>query len=70
MAIAKDEKVDGVISNSEAAMLIVAYVAEQLGLPGNSVRGIEQLVSKTEFRQLQRNAGVYAPRNFECGTWE
>jgi biotin carboxylase len=70
LAIAKDEKVDGVISNSEAAMLIVAYVAEKLGLPGNSVRGIEQLVSKTEFRQLQRNAGVYAPRNFECGTWE
>lgn len=70
LAIAKNEKVDGVISNSEAAMLIVAYVAEKLGLPGNSVRGIEQLVSKTEFRQLQRDAGVYAPRNFECSTWE
>lgn len=70
LAIAKNEKVDGVISNSEAAMLIVAYVAEKLGLPGNSVRGIEQLVSKTEFRQLQRDAGVYAPRNFECGSWE
>lgn len=70
LAIAKSEAVDGVISNSEAAMLIVAYVAEKLGLPGNSVRGIEQLVSKTEFRQLQRDSGVYAPRNFECGSWE
>lgn len=70
LAIAKSENVDGVISNSEAAMLIVAYVAEKLGLPGNSVRGVEQLVSKTAFRQLQREAGVYAPRNFECASWE
>lgn len=70
LAIAREENVDGVISNSEAAVLNVAYVAEKLRLPGNSVRGIEQLVSKTEFRQLQRNAGVYAPRNFECSSWE
>lgn len=70
LAIAKLEAVDGVISNSEAAMPIVAYIAESLGLPGNSVKGIEQLTSKTKFRELQRECGVYAPRNFECNTWE
>lgn len=70
LSIAEQELVDGVISNSEAAMLIVAYVAEKLGLPGNSLRGIEQLVSKAEFRNLQRAAGLYAPQNFECSSWE
>ena len=70
LAIAKREEVDGVISNSEAAMPVVAYVAESLCLTGNSVSSIEKLVSKTAFRQLQREAGVFAPRNFECDTWE
>lgn len=69
LAIAKKEWVDGVISNSEAAMPIVAYVAEKLGLPGNSVDGIGQLTSKTRFRELQRKCGVYAPKNFECTDW-
>ena len=54
LEIARQEEVDGVISNSEAAMLVVAYVSEKLGLPGNSIRGIEQLVSKAEFRKLQK----------------
>ena len=69
LAIAKKEWVDGVISNSEAAMPIVAYVAEKLGLPGNSVDGIGQLTSKTRFRELQRKCGVYVPKNFECTDW-
>lgn len=70
LAIAEREKIDGVISNSEAAMPIVACVAERLGLPGNSVDGIGQLTSKTRFRELQRKCGIYAPKNFECDTWE
>ena len=70
LAIAQQEHVDGVISNSEAAMPIVAYVAERLNLPGNSVDGIEQLTSKTRFRELQRKCGVYAPNNYECDSWE
>lgn len=70
LAVATREHVDGVISNSEAAMPIVAYVAEQLHLPGNSVEGIGQLTSKTKFRELQRQCGIYAPQNFECSTWE
>ena len=70
LALAREEQVDGIISNSEAAMPIVAYVSEQLGLPGNSLEGIEQLVSKTRFRELQRSCGIFAPKNFECITWE
>ena len=70
LEIARQEEVDGVISNSEAAMLVVAYVSEKLGLPGNSIRGIEQLVSKAEFRKLQKACGIYSPNNFECSSWE
>lgn len=70
LAIAKNEAVDGVISNSEAAMPIVAYIAESMGLVGNSVSSVEKLISKSAFRQLQRDSGVYAPRNFECDSWE
>ncbi len=69
LEIAKKERIDGVISNSEAAMPIVAYVAEQLGLQGNSVNGIEMLTSKTKFRELQRKCGIFAPRNYECRDW-
>lgn len=70
LALAREEQVDGIISNSEAAMPIVAYVSEQLRLPGNSLEGIKQLVSKTRFRELQRSCGIFAPKNFECVTWE
>ena len=35
LEIAQRENIDGVISNSEPAMLNVAYIAEQLGLPGD-----------------------------------
>lgn len=70
LRIAEKEKIDGVISNSEAAMPIVAYVAEQMRLVGNSLSGIEMLISKTKFRELQRQCGMYAPRNFECDDLE
>lgn len=70
LSIAEKEQIDGVISNSEAAMTNVAYVAEKMGLPGNTVDGIEQLVSKTRFRELQRKCGLYAPKNIECSSWE
>ena len=51
-------------------MPIVAFVAEQMHLIGNSLTGIEKLISKTKFRELQRHCGVYAPKNFECETWD
>lgn len=69
-SLAKEEEIDGIISNSEAAMLTVAYVSEKLGLPGNSVKGIERLISKSKFRKLQTSCGLYAPKSFECITWD
>ena len=63
LTIAKEEQIDGVISNSEPAMINVAWVSEQLNLPGNSVKSIETLLSKTAFRELQDSIGVFAPKH-------
>lgn len=64
LEIAKKEEIDGVISNSEPAMLNVAYLSENLGLPGNSMESIDTLLSKQKFRDLQRRVGVYSPEHF------
>lgn len=68
--VAKIEDIDGIISNSEPSMLIVNSIAEKLGLTGNSAEGIKYLISKCRFRDLQRIAGVYAPKHFETKTVE
>ena len=62
--IAKEEQIDGVISNSEAAMMNVAYVVEQLGLVGNSTQSVRYLQNKSSFRHLQDQVGAYAPRHY------
>lgn len=64
LKVAVDEKIDGVISNSEPAMTTVAYISEKLNLPGNSVKSVETLLSKTDFRKLQERCGVFAPKAF------
>lgn len=63
LSIAKEEKIDGIISNSEPAMISVAFVATAMGLPGNSVESIETLLSKSRFRDLQQRLGAYAPKH-------
>ena len=68
--VAQKEGIDGIISNSEPSMLIVNSIAEKLGLNGNPVEGIKDLISKNRFRELQRRAGVYAPGHFEVTTAE
>ena len=68
--VAKKEEIDGIISNSEPSMLIVNSIAEKLGLNGNPVEGVKDLMSKSRFRELQRRAGVYTPSHFEVNTAE
>lgn len=68
LQVALKEKIDGVISNSEPAMLTVAYVAEKLSLPGNSPGSIEILLSKSKFRELQKKTGAYAPECYVVST--
>ena len=70
LAIARKEGVKGVMSNSEAAVPVVAYVAEQLGLPGSTVESVSMLNSKLEFRDLQERAGVFAPGHFTTKSFD
>ncbi len=68
--VAKEEKVDGIISNSEPSMLCVTEVGEKLGLIGNPLKSIQTFISKSEFRALQKKIGVYSPKHIEVDSWE
>lgn len=68
--VAQKEGIDGIISNSEPSMLIVNSIAEKLGLNGNPVEGVKDLISKNRFRDLQRRARVYTPNHFEVTSVE
>ena len=65
-----DGEIDGVISNSEPAMLNVACLAEKFGLVGNPESAVEILMSKDKFRDAQKNAGLYAPKHVLVGNKE
>lgn len=68
--VAKNEQIDGIISNSEPSMLCVTEVGERLGLIGNPLKSIQTFISKSEFRALQNNIGVYSPKHVEVDSWE
>lgn len=70
LEIARKEGVGGVISNSEAAVPIVAYVAQTLGLTGSTVESVKKLNSKIGFRELQVQAGVFAPKHIITSSFE
>ena len=64
---AKEKKIDGIVANSEYAMLDVAYIANELGLVGNPEDAIKVLSSKSTFRELQARTGLFAPRLVRMG---
>ena len=66
LAIAQSEHIDGIIGNTDPAMMMVAYISEQLGLVGNKPESIEQMLSKAQFRKLQKEAGLYCPKHIEA----
>lgn len=70
LEIARQERVEGVISNSEAAMPIVAYISQQQGLVGNTLDSVTKIGSKIDFRILQKTAGVYAPEHIVTASFE
>lgn len=65
LSIAKEEQIDGVVGNNDPAMTMVAYIAEEMGLVGNKPEDIISIVSKSSFRDLQKQAGLYCPKHFE-----
>ena len=62
LKVAESENIDGIVSNSEPVMQIVAYVSKKLGLRGNSVDSVKNVCEKDLFRKVQSRAGVFLPR--------
>ena len=58
-----EEHIDGIISNSETVMEVVAEVASRLRLPGNPRDSVRTLQIKSQFRDHQKNIGLYAPKH-------
>ena len=69
LEIARQEQVEGIISNSEPAMTVVAYISEQLNLVGNTLNSILNVSSKIGFRELQKRIGVYVPEHVLTGSF-
>lgn len=59
---AQEKKIDGIVANSEYAMCDVAAISSGLGLVGNPESAIAILSSKSKFRTLQKQIGLFAPR--------
>ena len=58
---AREKQIDGVISNSEPAMPIVAYVGNALGLPSNDYETVAAMTNKYAFRALLKEKGFAVP---------
>ena len=62
LQVAKKERIDGVLAYaSDPAAPTAAYIAEQLGLPGNPAVAVEILCNKDKFRSFLKNNGFNAP---------
>ena len=59
---AQEKKIDGIVANSEYAMCDVAAISSGLGLVGNPESAIAILSSKSKFRALQQQIGLFAPK--------
>ena len=58
---AKEKNIDGIISNSEPAMPIVAYVGNKMGLPSNKYETVSAMTNKYAFRSLLKEKGFAVP---------
>ena len=63
LEVARKEKIDGVLAYaSDPAAPTAAYVAEQLGLPGNPYESVEILSNKDRFRAFLAEHGFCTPK--------
>lgn len=67
---AENEKVDGVVTNSEPAVPVCAYVANTLGLPSNPYRSVLTLSRKDLFREFLNKNGFNCPKSFAASNLE
>jgi biotin carboxylase len=62
LAIAKRERVVGVFSYDEVLIVTTAHIADQLGLPGSTIDGVENCRNKARNRAVLTEAGLPQPR--------
>lgn len=63
LEVARLERIAGISAYaSDPAAVTAAYVAEQLGLPGNAFEATQRIQDKTTFRAVQHALGIPAPR--------
>lgn len=70
LAAAEKLNLDGIISNSEPAMPVVAYVGNELGLPSNDFETIAAMTDKFLFRTMLKNKGFVVPGFGAAKTYE
>ncbi len=64
LEVARKENIQGIVAYaSDPAAPTAAYVAQQMGLPGNPVQSVETLCNKDQFRVFLENCGLNAPRS-------
>lgn len=64
LRIAKEERIDAVISDQNDLMMpTVAYVAENLSLPGNNFSQVESYCNKNIFRENCDKIGIPVPKH-------
>lgn len=62
LALAKRLNINGIISfATDPGVVVVSYVAEQIGLPGCPYKSVEILQNKDKFRQFLRENGFNVP---------
>ncbi|MCK9181384.1 MAG: ATP-grasp domain-containing protein [Fibrobacteraceae bacterium] len=71
LRLAKASAIDGIMTyNSDPAAKTVAYVAEKLGLPGNSYESVKTMSEKDLFRDFLKKKGLNVPEFGKFNTKE
>ena len=65
LEVARKEKIDGIVTNSEPAMPVSSYVGNKLGLPSNPYESILTLSRKDLFRCFLKNNGFNCPQSYD-----
>jgi biotin carboxylase len=69
LAIAQREAIRGILTDqTQVAVPTVAYVAEQMGLPGIGYECALRFMDKYQMRQCAQQAGVPVPRHFRAAS--
>lgn len=70
LEIAKTEKIDGIVTNSEPAMPTAAFVGNALELPSNPYDSVVTLTRKDLFRAFLKENGFNCPQSYDTDDYK